>query len=152
LRPARVLQKIFERAAIDQFAAALAAAGTDVDEIIGRANDLFLVFDHQQRVPFVAQVVHDADEAPHIARMQADTRFVHDEQCIDERRAQTGCQIYALDFATAKRARRSIEREITDADFAEITQARTDFVAQHLRGRVARRDVDLGQEIARIGD
>ena len=108
------------------------------------------MLDHEQRVAFVAQIVHDANEPADIARMQTDARLVHDEKRVHERRAETGGQIDALDFAAAQRAGRTIEREITDADFAEITQARADFVAQHLRGRIARRDVDLGEKVARV--
>ena len=40
----------------------------------------FLVLDHQQRVAFVAQVMHHAHEPADVARMQTDTRFVHDEE------------------------------------------------------------------------
>ena len=98
----------------------------------------FIVLDHEQCVAFVAQVVHDADEPANVARMQTDARFVHDEKGVDERRAETRRQIHALHFAAAQRARRAIERQITDANFAKIIQARADFVTQHLSGRVAR--------------
>ena len=136
----------------DQFAAALAAAGTDIDQIIGRANDRFFVLDHEQRVAFVAQIVHHAHEPADIARMQTDARFVHDEKRVHERRAETGREIHALHFAAAQCARRAIEREITEADFAKITQARADFAAQHLRRRVVRRKIDVRENVARSGN
>ena len=113
---------------------------------------MLLVLDHEQRVAFVAQVVHHSHEPADIAWMQTNRRFVHDEESVDERRAETRRQIHALHFAAAEGARRAIEREITDADFAEITQARTNFVAQHVGGRIGGGYVDLGEKIARIGD
>ena len=108
------------------------------------------MLDHQQGVAFVAQVVHDAHEPADIARMQTDARLVHNKKRIDQRRAETGGEIDALNFAAAQSAGGTIEGEITDADFAKITQARANFVAQHLRGGVIRCDVDLRQKIARI--
>ena len=69
--------------------------------MIGRPNDRFLVLDHEQRVAFVAQIVHDANEPADIARMQPDARFVHDEKRVNERRAETRREIDALHFAAA---------------------------------------------------
>jgi hypothetical protein len=48
------------------------------------------MLDHEQRVAFVPQVVHDPDEPADIAWMQTNRRFVHDEESVDERRAETG--------------------------------------------------------------
>ena len=82
--------------------------------------------------------MHDAHELANIARVQTDARFIHDKKGVDERRAKTCRQVHALHFTTAQRPRGTIEREITDANFAKIIQARTDFISQHLSGRVAR--------------
>ena len=76
---------------------------------------------------------------PDIARMQSDARLVHDEERVHERGAEAGREIDALHFAAAEGARGTIEREITEADFAEIGQPRDDFAPQHLGGRVVRR-------------
>ena len=111
--------------------------------LIGRADDRFLVLDDEQRVAFVAQIVHHANQPADIARMQTDARFVHDEERVHQRRAETGREIHALHFAAAQRARGAIEREITEPDFAEIIEPRDDFVAQHLRGRVVRRQIQI---------
>ena len=94
--------------------------------MIGRADDRFLVLDDEERVAFVAQVMHDANQAADIARMQADARLVHHEERVHERGAEAGREIDALDFAAAQGARRAIEGEIAEADFAEIGQARDD--------------------------
>ena len=124
-----------QRTLENQFAACFAAAGADVEEIVGRADDRFLVLDHEQRVALVAQVVHHADEPADIARMQADARLVQDEERVHERSAEAGGEVHALHFAAAERAGGAIEREITEPDFAEITQPGDDFAAQHGRRR-----------------
>ena len=84
-----IFQKIIERATKNQFAAALAAPRPDVDQIIGSADDLFLVLDHKERVTLVAQVIHYTDELADIARMKSDARLIHDKQCVDQRCAET---------------------------------------------------------------
>ena len=123
------IYKLVERSIPNQLAAVFAAPGTDIDQVISRANDLFLVLDHEQRIAFVAQVMHHTHEPANIARMQTDARFVHDEQCVDQRCTETCGEVHPLHFAAAQSARGSIEREIANADFAKIIEARANFVA-----------------------
>ena len=133
----------------------LAAARPDIEQVIGRADDLFFVLDYEQRIAFVAQVMHHAHQLADIARVQSDARFVHDKKRVHERRPQTSGQINALHFPAAQCARRAIECEVTNTDFAEIIQSRTDFVPQHSRGRIVRSGscrIDPAQQIARIGN
>ena len=73
-------QSFAARTVEDQLAAVLAAAGADLDEVVGGAHDGFLVLDDEQRVALVAQAVHHADEPADVARMQADAGFVEDEE------------------------------------------------------------------------
>ena len=62
----------------------LAAVGSDVDQVIGRTNDRFLVLDDEQRVPLITQIMDDADQAADVARMSSDARLVHDEERVYE--------------------------------------------------------------------
>ena len=96
----------------------LAAARADVDQIIGSANNLLLVFDHEQCIAFIAQVVHYAHQPANIARMQTNTRFIHDEECVDQRSTQTCREVHPLHFAATQSARGSVQRQIANADFA----------------------------------
>ena len=98
----------------------LAAARAEIDQIVRCADDLFLMLNHQQRVAFVAQIMHDAHKLADVARVQSNARLVHDKERVDQRCAKARRQIHALDFAAAQRARRSVEREIADAHLAEI--------------------------------
>ena len=84
--------------------------------------------------------------------MQTNTWFVHDEKRIDQRRPQARGQIHTLHFTAAQRARRTIERQISDSNVAEIVQSRANLVAQHCRRGVVRRDFDPGKKIAGLGN
>ena len=110
------------------------------------------MLDHEERVPAIAQIVHDAHQPANIAWMQTDARLVHDKERVNKGRAETGSEINALHFAAAQSAGGTVEREITDADLAQIIQSRANFIAQHPCSRIARRDLDLRQQIARVGN
>ena len=146
---ARVTQHLVQRAVENQFAALFAASGTDVDQMIGRTDDRFLMLDHEQRVAFVAQIMNDANQPADIARMQTDARLIHDEKRVHERSAETGREIHPLHFAAAQSARGAIERQIAQPDIAEIRQPRDHFPPQHLRCGVVRRKRDAGEHFAR---
>ena len=47
----------------------LAAARTEINQVIRGADDLLLVLDHQQGVAFVTQIMHHAHQLTNIARM-----------------------------------------------------------------------------------
>src|SRR5207302_723749 len=89
-RSGRSTYKFLEPTAPHQFAAAFAATGADVDQVVGCADDLLIVLDHEQGIAFIAQVVHHSHEPPDVAGMQSDAGFVHDEECVHERCAETG--------------------------------------------------------------
>jgi hypothetical protein len=95
-------------------------------------HDLRLVLDDHQRIAGVAQPLHHADHAFHIARMQADRRLVEHEQGVDERRAERGREVDALDFAARQRARLAVERQVTEPDLGQIGEPRADFGQQQV--------------------
>ena len=123
----------------DDLAAALAGAGTEIQDAVRRQHDLRIVLDHHQRIARIAQPMHHLGHALHVARMQADGRLVQHEQRIHQRGAQRGSQIDALDFAARERARLAVEREVTQAHFAQIREARAHFGQQQVRGLIQRR-------------
>ena len=112
--------------------------GPDVEDAVGREHDLRIVLDHDQRVAGVAQPLHHADHAAHVARMQADRRLVEHEQRVDQRGAERGGEIDALHFAAGQRARLAVEREIAEADIVQIVEARADLAEQQI-GRFVER-------------
>jgi hypothetical protein len=66
----------------DELAAALAAAWADVDEVVGGADDGFLVLDDDEGVAEIAEPLHHADELADVTR-DAGRRWV--------RRGRKGC-------------------------------------------------------------
>jgi hypothetical protein len=127
------------RAVEHHFATARAGAGTDVQQAVGMAHDLRVVLDHDQRVAGVLQALHHADHAFHVARVQADRRFVEHEQRVDQRGAERGRQVDALHFAAGQRARLAVQVQIAEADRGEVAEPRADFGQQFFGRRVERR-------------
>jgi len=56
--------------------AARARARTQVDHMIGAANGVFIVFDHDQRIALRAQSIQGIQQRDIVARVQSDGRFV----------------------------------------------------------------------------
>jgi hypothetical protein len=78
------LARGFGRAVEDDAATAFAGAGAHVDQAVGGQHHRGVVFDHHQRVAGIAQPVHGLDDAVHVARVQADARFIEHEHRVDE--------------------------------------------------------------------
>ena len=66
------------------FATQASGVGTDVDEIVGRAHDFFVVFDDDNGIAYVAQLFQYLDKSVGIARVQADARLVEDVETAHE--------------------------------------------------------------------
>ena len=93
----------------NELAALLTASGADLDEIIGGADDRFLMLHDEQCVAAGSQLVHDLDELVGIARMQAHAGFVEDEKRIHQRGAEAGREIDTLGFTAGKCAGGAVE-------------------------------------------
>ena len=120
----------------NDLSATLAWAGAHVDQPVGRQHHRRVMLDHDQRIAGVAQALHRLDDAVHVARMQADARLVEHKQGVDQRRAKRRCQVDPLHLAAAERAALPIQRQIADADIAEVFQPLADLVEQQLQGIV----------------
>ena len=129
-------RKNLEGALENHFAAGRAMAGAEVHDLIRRAHHAGFVFDDDDGVAGVAQLLENADEAFGVARMQADARFVEHEERVHQPRAQAGGEIHALGLAAGERARRAVQREIAEADFVQIAEPRADFVQNQGEGIV----------------
>ena len=82
--------------------------------------------------------------------MQAHAGLVEDEKRVDERGAEAGGEIDALDLTAGKRLRRAVEREVAKADLFEVAQTGEDGVVGEFRLVVAEcgaMSADLGEEI-----
>ena len=70
------LQQFLERSVADQLASSNTRAGSKVDDMIGRSHGFFIVFDNDDGVALVAQMLQALQQHRVITRMQADRRFV----------------------------------------------------------------------------
>ena len=131
----------FRRAFEHDLPAAFSGARSEVQHAVGGQHDLGIVLDHDQRVAGAAQAPHDADHAVHVTRVQPDRRFVKHEQRVDQRGAQRGGQIDPLHLSARQRAALPIQREVTEADFAQKAQPRLNLLQQQLDRLIERRAV-----------
>ena len=114
-------------------AAVLAGPGAEVDDVVALADDLRIVLDDDDGVLLGAQLVQDAHQALAVARVQADRRLVEDVERVDQRRADGGGEVDALQLAAGERARLAVERQIVEADVDQVAQAAADLVEDQLR-------------------
>ena len=130
------MQQIRRRSHENELSAALTGARSQVDNAIGSEHDLSVVLDHDERVACIPQAPQHTDDALQIACVQADAGFIEYEQRVDQRCAEGRSEIDALHLAAAQGARLAVKREITEPDFHQVMQPRTDLVDQQLGGLV----------------
>ena len=88
-------EQLLQRPLDHDLAAVLSRAGADVDDVVGDADRLLVVFDDDDRVAEVAEAHHRVDEALVVALVQTDRRLVehveHADQAAADLRRQAGC-------------------------------------------------------------
>src|SRR5208283_3655470 len=98
-----------------QLPAVHARAGAEVDYVVRAPHELVVVLDDDERVALVAQGGERGDEAPVVARMQADAGLVQDVQHPGEVGAELRREPDALGLAARERLCRAVEREVSEA-------------------------------------
>ena len=96
-----------DRAGVDDGAAVLARPGPDVDHVVGGADGLLVVLDHDHRVAQVAQPHQRADQPLVVALVQADRRLVEHVEHADQPAADLAGQADPLRLAARQRAGRA---------------------------------------------
>ena len=124
----RVRHDFCGRALGDDLAAVHAGARADVDHVVGQADRVFVVLDHDHRVADVAQVLERAEQAIVVALMQADRRFVEDVHHADQAGADLAGQANPLRFAAGQGVGAAIQRQVVEADVDQELQALADFL------------------------
>ena len=115
-----------------------AGARSQVDEPIGAGHDVEIVFDDEDAVSLVPQVLQSFEESPRVTRVQADGRFVEDVADADQPGAQATGDSRPLKFPSRKGLRDPVERQIVDADLTEIFQPTMDFRKDALGDKAGR--------------
>ncbi len=86
--------------------------GTDVDQVIGSADALFIVLDDDDGVADVFEALEGADEAGVVALVKADGGFIEHVADADEAAADLRGEADALRLAAGERGCPAIEREV----------------------------------------
>ena len=128
----RDFHHVARRALANDLAARVAALRTEVDQPVGRADDVEVVLDHQQRMPGIDQAAKRAQQLRDVVEVQARGRLVEEKQRAARRRAarplvrrrQMAGELQALRLAAGKRRHRLAELEIVQPDFDERPQPR----------------------------
>ena len=123
-----------DRALENDVAAAAAGLGADFDDVIGGADHGLVVFHDDDGVPGVGEGADDRDEAVDVARVQADAGFIEDEERVDQRGAEAGGEVDALDFAAGEGFGLAVEGQVREADLGEVAQPGADGVEREIRG------------------
>ncbi len=110
-----------------------AGARSDVDDPVGRADGVLVVFDHDQGVAEVAQRDEGFDQAAVVALVQADAGLVEHVEHAGEAGADLGGQADALGLSAGQGGSGAGEVEVVQADPDQEVEAHLDL-AQHLRG------------------
>ena len=99
----------------------------EIDEIIGRADGVFVVLDDDDGVAEVAQFAQRGQQPLVVALVQADARLVEDVEDAGELRADLRGEPDALRLAAGERAAFAVEREVTEPNLIEKTEPQQDF-------------------------
>ncbi len=125
---ARRLEDVRVAALRHDFAAVHAGARADVDDVVGEADRVLVVFDHDDGVAEVAQSRQRAEQALVVALVQADRWLVEHVHHADQARADLRGQPDALRLTTGQAAGLAFEREVVEADVDQELQAVADFL------------------------
>ena len=114
-------------------AAVHAGPRSDIDQVIRRANGVFVVFDDQHRVAQVAQVGQGFQQALVISLVQTDGGFVEDVHHTDQSGADLRRQANALRFTAGQGLGAALQGQIVQAHVDEKAVAGADFLEDFFR-------------------
>ena len=114
---------VFRRALRDDLAAADAGLRAEVDDPVGRLDDVEIVLDDDDRVAEIDQAVQHVEQLADVVEVQAGRRFVEQvERLAGAGPGQFGGELHALGLAAGQRRRRLAERHVAEADVVERLQ------------------------------
>ena len=132
-RPMPVRKQLRRLALEDDVSAMLAGARSQVHDVVGGANRFFVVLHDNDGVSQVAKTGQRRQQAPIVALVQANRRLVEHVEDAGEVGADLRRQPDALSFTAGQRGGASIERQVSDADVIEESQALANL-SQHPPG------------------
>src|SRR5580700_466501 len=110
---------LFIRSRSHQLAPVFPSSRTEIEYPVRRPHNIRIVLHHQNRVPQIAQVLQDLDQAVRVAAMQADGRLIQHIERAHQPRSQRGSELNALRFTPRERRREAVERQIFQAHIVQ---------------------------------
>jgi hypothetical protein len=101
--------------------------------VVGAADGVLVVLDHQQGVAAVAQGLEGVEQQAVVARVQADGGLVEDVAHAAQVGAELRRQADALRLAARQRGRGAVERQVAEADVLQEGEAPADLADQVAR-------------------
>ena len=117
-------------------AAVDAGAGAHVDHVVGLADRVLVVLDHDHRVAEVAQVLERLEQAVVVALVEPDRGLVEHVEHAGEARADLRGEPDALALAARQRAGIARERQVAEADVLQEAEALVDLLEDPARDLV----------------
>ncbi len=111
-------------------AAERARARAEIDQVVGRGDDLAVVFDQDQGVAQVAQVLQRRQQAGVVSGMEADRRLVEHVQDAGQAAADLAGQPDSLALASREGGRPPAEREVVEPDIDQELEPVADLAHQ----------------------
>ena len=123
-----VRHDVVGRACGDDVAAVDAGAGADVDHVVGGADRVLVVLDHDHGVAEVAQPLQRLEQARVVALVQADRGLVEHVEHAGQAGADLRGEPDALALAARQRAGSARQREVFEADIDQEVEPLADFL------------------------
>src|SRR5579875_3722970 len=104
-----------------------AALRPEVDDPVGRLDDVQVVLDHDHGVALVDEALHDEQELAHVLEVQARRRLVEDVEGPPRRPlGELGGELHPLGLAAGERGGALAEADVAEADVDERAQVAGD--------------------------
>ncbi len=112
----------------NDIAPAGAAVGSQVDDPVGRLDDVEVVLDHDDRVSLCRKAVEDLQQLANVVKMQTGGRLIEDvERLTGPLLDQLASQLDSLRFAAGKRWGRLTQLDVVEPDVMQGLEHRGDL-------------------------
>ena len=146
-------QQILVATAVHHTPTVLAGIRSDVDDPVGRADGVFVVFHDDEGVAQVAQPGEGVDESTVVALVKADRWFVEHVEHAGQTGADLGGQADTLRLAAGERSGSPRQRQVLEPDVEQECDAGL-HLFEHTSGNglLARAQLEVGQVVGALGD
>ena len=100
-----------------------AAAGAEIDDVVGREDDGRMVFHHENGVVRVLQPPQEMEEAPHVMGVQPGAGFVEDVTHIAEGTAEMADDLDPLGLSAGQGRRSPVQGKMAEPDGVKCLKA-----------------------------